>query len=132
MLEKIRKYVEKWHMLEHGDKVIAGISGGADSICLLFVLLELQKQIPFEIIVVHVNHGLRGAEADADEAYVKRVCEEQHLIYVSYFENIESIAKKGNNLQRKPDEKCDERLSLERCRNTAGQRLPWRIIRTTT
>ena len=44
MLEKIRRYVEKWHMLEKGDKVIVGVSGGADSICLLFVLIQLQKE----------------------------------------------------------------------------------------
>lgn len=93
MLRKIKKYVEKWHMLEKGDKVIAGVSGGADSICLLFVLMELQKQIPFEIVVVHVNHGLRGAEADADEKYVKDMCEKHHIPYVSYLENIELIAK---------------------------------------
>ena len=44
MLEKIRRYMEKWHMLEKGDKVIVGVSGGADSICLLFVLIQLQKE----------------------------------------------------------------------------------------
>lgn len=105
MLEKIKKYVEKWHMLENGDRVITGVSGGADSICLLFVLMELQKEISFEIVVVHVNHGLRGAEADADEKYVKEICEKYHIRYVSYLENIELIAKKGNNLWRKPDVK---------------------------
>lgn len=94
MLEKIKKYVEKWHMLENGDRVITGVSGGADSICLLFVLMELQKEISFEIVVVHVNHGLRGAEADADEKYVKEICEKYHIRYVSYLENIELIAKK--------------------------------------
>lgn len=94
MLKKIKEYVEKWHMLENGDKVITGVSGGADSICLLFVLMELQKNIPFEIVVVHVNHGLRGAEADEDEAYVKEVCEKYKLTYVSCLENVELIAKK--------------------------------------
>ena len=50
MLEKIRRYVEKWHMIENGDKIIVGVSGGADSICLLFVLIQLQKEIPFELV----------------------------------------------------------------------------------
>ena len=75
MLEKIRRYVEKWHMIENGDKIIVGVSGGADSICLLFVLIQLQKEIPFELVCVHVNHGLRGIDADADEMYVKKMCE---------------------------------------------------------
>lgn len=93
MLRKIKEYVTRWHMLEKEDKVIVGVSGGADSICLLFVLLELQKSIPFEIIVVHVNHGLRGLDADEDEAYVKKICEEQDLLCVTYSENVELIAK---------------------------------------
>lgn len=94
MLKKIREYVMEWKMLEANDKVIAGVSGGADSICLLFVLLELQKEIPFELTVVHVNHGLRGEDADRDEAYVKEICRENGVVCVCYFENIELIAKK--------------------------------------
>ncbi len=93
MLKKVKEYVARWHMLEKGDKVIAGISGGADSVCLLFVLLELQKQIPFEIIVVHINHGLRGEDADADEAYVKALCEQNNIVCITYLENVELIAK---------------------------------------
>ncbi len=93
MLKKVKEYVTKWHMLDKGDKIIAGISGGADSVCLLFVLLELQKTIPLEIIAVHVNHGLRGEEADADEAYVKALCEENGIFCITYLENVELIAK---------------------------------------
>ena len=69
MLSKVKNYVQKYHMLETGDTVIAGVSGGADSVCLLFVLLELQKEIPFAIRVVHVHHGIRE-DADQDAAYV--------------------------------------------------------------
>lgn len=94
MLKKVSEYVQKWRMLEKEDRIIAGVSGGADSICLLFVLLELQRSIPFELVVVHVNHGLRGEEADRDEAYVKALCKEHGLICETYFENIELIAKK--------------------------------------
>lgn len=93
MLEKMKSYVEEWHMLKEEDRVVVGVSGGADSICLLFVLLELKKTIGFEMIAVHVNHGLRGPEADRDEAYVKRICEEQQIPCICYFENVESIAK---------------------------------------
>ena len=45
MYEKIKVYVEKHHMLEKKDKVIAGVSGGADSVCLLFVLMRLSKEM---------------------------------------------------------------------------------------
>ena len=93
MLKKVANYVDKWQMLQKEDCVIVGVSGGADSVCLLFVLLELRQEIGFKIVVTHVNHGLRGEEADSDEAYVKKLCAENGLICESYFVNVESIAK---------------------------------------
>lgn len=93
MLEKVKKYVTEWGMIGENDKIIVGVSGGADSVCLLFVLLELRKQIPFEIVVVHVNHELRGAEAKRDEEYVKRLCKQLELRCLAYSENVELIAE---------------------------------------
>ena len=70
MYQRVRDYIRRYHMLSSKDRVIAGVSGGADSICLLFMLMELQEEIGFTIIVVHVHHGLRGDAADADSSYV--------------------------------------------------------------
>ena len=69
-------------MLTAGDVVVAGISGGADSVCLLFLLNKLRKKISFRMFVVHVNHGIR-AEADNDEAYVKSLCERWNVPFFS-------------------------------------------------
>lgn len=93
MLEKVRRYVEKYQMLTKEDGVIVGVSGGADSVCLLLVLLELQKEIGFELAAVHVNHGLRGIDADSDEAYVKRLCEERCVPLETYFVDVAFVAK---------------------------------------
>jgi len=93
MLKKVRDYVDRWHMLQSKDRLIVGVSGGADSVCLLFVLLELQKEIGFDMVAVHVNHGLRGQAADADEAYVKELCRVHGIPCECYFENVELIAK---------------------------------------
>ena len=71
--EKILSYMEKYHMLSPGCRVVAGVSGGADSVCLLFVLLEYRKKIPFELAVVHVNHSLR-TEAGEDAEFVRKLC----------------------------------------------------------
>ena len=94
MLEKVKQYINKWHMLKSEDKVIVGVSGGADSICLVLMLLELRKAIGFEMVAVHVNHGLRGEEADDDQEYVKHFCEKHGLLCEAYFENVELVAKK--------------------------------------
>lgn len=94
MMEKIRAYVEKYHMLEQSDIVIAGISGGADSVCLLFVLMELQKEIGFQIRTVHVHHGLRGKAADEDAAFVKDLAKKHELPCTIYYYDVESEAKK--------------------------------------
>ena len=71
--EKVFAYIREHHMLQAGDRVVAGVSGGADSVCLLFLLLEWQKEVPMDIAVVHVNHGIR-AEAGEDARYVEELC----------------------------------------------------------
>ena len=81
MYEKIRDYARAHGMLDKGDVVIAGISGGADSVCLLCVLLELKKEYDLEVRAVHVNHGIRGAAAAADEAYVEELCQRWEFLW---------------------------------------------------
>ena len=54
---------------------MAGISGGADSVCLLFVLKNLCEELGMELIAVHVNHGIRGEEAMEDQRFVENLCE---------------------------------------------------------
>lgn len=75
MYEKIKEYVRAYDMLEQSDSVIAGVSGGADSVCLLSVLLKLREIYALKITAVHVNHQMRGTQADADEDFVRELCE---------------------------------------------------------
>ena len=72
--ERVKKYIQTCKMIADGDVVAAGVSGGADSVCLLFMLCDLQEELGFRLKVCHVNHGLRGAESDGDEAYVAGLC----------------------------------------------------------
>lgn len=74
--EKVESYLKRWNMIERGEHIVAGISGGADSVCLLFVLLRLQRSLGIRITAVHVNHMLRGKAADEDETFVKELCED--------------------------------------------------------
>ena len=94
MDQKVRKYVQDQHMIEKTDRVLAGVSGGADSICLLFVLLDLQKELGFELRAVHVNHQIRGADADSDQEYVETVCKELGVDLVVYKEDVPKYAEK--------------------------------------
>lgn len=76
-MERIFETIRKYHMIEAGMRVIAGVSGGADSVCLLLALCRYREQVPFDITVVHVEHGIRGKESLEDAAFVKKLCEER-------------------------------------------------------
>lgn len=94
MMKKAQTFIEKYHMLKNGDRVIAGISGGADSVCLLFVLLELRKTYDIDVVAVHVNHGIRGETAERDEKFVQELCRIHNIRCEVYHENAELTAKK--------------------------------------
>ena len=90
----IEELIVQFHMIEHGDVVIAGVSGGADSVCLLLTLCSLREKFGFEVKVCHVNHCLRGAAADADEEYVKKLCGELGVECRVFRKEVELIAEK--------------------------------------
>lgn len=71
-VHSVGKYIEDNHLLKNGEKVLVGVSGGADSVALLRVLLALG----YECVAVHCNFHLRGVESDRDQLFVERLCEE--------------------------------------------------------
>ncbi|MGN0342414.1 MAG: tRNA lysidine(34) synthetase TilS [Roseburia sp.] len=79
MLQRIEDYIRQQHMLKEGDTVIAGVSGGADSVCLLFVLKELSVRYDLSVRVVHVEHGVRGQESLEDAAFVEKLCKKMDI-----------------------------------------------------
>ncbi|MCC8137182.1 MAG: tRNA lysidine(34) synthetase TilS [Clostridiales bacterium] len=79
LLRNVFHTIEEYHMIEPGMRVIAGVSGGADSVCLLDVLRQYRRKAPFELFVVHVEHGLRGQESRKDAAFVQELCEEWEI-----------------------------------------------------
>lgn len=131
-------------MLTCGDRVIAGVSGGADSVCLFLMLLELREKIGFDLIAVHVHHGLRGEAADKDQQFVEALCE-QHRIPLEIFRvNLESIAKKrkqsleeaGRMVRREAfDSVCKKyggnKIALAHHQNDNAETLLWNLSRGT-
>ena len=78
MFDKVLKTIEKFNMILDNSAVVIGVSGGADSVCLLHIMNRISHIYNFKIVVVHVNHCLRGKDADSDEIYVKNFA---HLPY---------------------------------------------------
>jgi len=77
--EKVLHYIREQKLLHAGDRVAAAVSGGADSVALLRVLLELREELGIVLAVAHFNHGLRGAESDADQAFVADLARQSGL-----------------------------------------------------
>ena len=74
MKKRVLDYIRKNKLLKKGDSVVLGVSGGADSICMLKILSELQDKLELSLYVLHINHMIRGAEADADAEFVEQTC----------------------------------------------------------
>ena len=84
--EKVEKTILKYDLIENGDKIILGVSGGPDSMCMLNILKGLQntnlKKLNYKIIVAHVNHMIRE-EAIEDEKYVEDYCKKNNIEFYS-------------------------------------------------
>lgn len=91
--EKAAGYIKKQKLLKSGDRVIAGVSGGADSMCMLLILLSLRQELDLDIIVAHVNHGIRGEEAKRDADFVEAFCKDRGLTFELANADIPRIAK---------------------------------------
>ena len=93
MVEAVLNYIRQYHMVEPGDVVIAGISGGADSVCLLLVLEKLSAQLSISVEAVHVNHGIRD-EAGEDAEFVRKLCEEHGISFHLICADVEALARR--------------------------------------
>ena len=139
---KFYETVRKYHMIKEGDHIILGVSGGADSLCLLFLLMELQKEIPFQITVVHVEHGIRGEESLEDARYVEEICKENqvefHLETVDIREmaarehlSVEEAGRKAryDAFERVLSERGANKIAVAHNRNDQAETMLWNIAR---
>ncbi len=90
--EQVLNNIREYNLIENGDNVVIGLSGGPDSMALLYVLLEIEE-IDFNIHIAHVNHGVRGKEALADEIFVEKLAKKLNLPYYSIQVNMNQYAK---------------------------------------
>jgi tRNA(Ile)-lysidine synthase len=111
-LQTVLGYIKKHDLLMPGDRVGVAVSGGADSVALLRLLLELRRELGIVLSVVHFNHQLRGSDSDDDERFVAGLAEQHRLQFHCA----------GGNVA---DHAATHRLSLE----TAARELRYQYFR---
>ncbi len=79
LVARVRDAIERHRLVVPGDKVVVGVSGGPDSLCLLHVLRELSPDLSLNLHVAHLNHQMRGEDADADAAFVAKLASDWRL-----------------------------------------------------
>lgn len=94
MKEKVRATIKKYNLIEKEDNIVIGVSGGPDSMALLYILNDIKQEMNFNIYVAHINHGIRKEEADADEEFVKDICSRLAISFYSTKVNMDEYAKK--------------------------------------
>lgn len=94
MKNKVKKYIQDNDLIISGDKVYIALSGGADSSCLLNILVDLSYDMKFDVEAIHVNHMLRGEESDADEEFCKKICSNYNIPLKTFKINVREIAEK--------------------------------------
>lgn len=93
MFENAKKTVEKYKLINQNEQIIVGVSGGADSVFLLLFLNSIAEKYNIKLLVIHINHGLRGLEADGDEKYVEELCEKMNIPCFAYHISLYDEAK---------------------------------------
>ena len=90
---KVKETIEKYNLIREKDRIVLGVSGGPDSMCMLDVLNSLKNDMNFEIVVAHINHQIREESKD-DERYVMEYCKKNEIQF--HLKSID-IQKLANN-----------------------------------
>ncbi|WP_090174082.1 tRNA lysidine(34) synthetase TilS [Eubacterium oxidoreducens] len=79
MKENVKAFIKRENLIRPKEKVLAAVSGGADSVCLMLLLHELQEELDFDLEVIHVEHGIRGAQSLQDAEFVRKLCRSRNI-----------------------------------------------------
>lgn len=116
--EDVLSVIKRYNMLENCDRIVVGLSGGADSVCLLSVLNSLKAEYGFSLVAAHINHGIRGAEAQRDEESCKRLCESLNVPLEILHADIPTLSKQ----QGIGEEECGRIVRYDFFHSLAGER----------
>ena len=93
MEREILAYIKQNRMIGKNDVVLAGVSGGSDSMAMLRILKELQGKLDFTLRVVHIHHGIRGKEADRDQSFVENICRKWQIPCTVYCYDVPGLSR---------------------------------------
>src|SRR5271169_4826247 len=100
LAERVLGHIRREELLRAGDRVGAAVSGGIDSVALLRLLIELRHELGIVLSVVHFNHGLRGAESQADQEFVRGLARKHGLGFYSASGAVAQLAaEEGSGLE---------------------------------
>ena len=92
--QKVLNFIDENHLIEKGDKVLVALSGGADSVFLLNILLKFRKRFGIDVAAFHLNHKLRGKSANDDEEFCIRFCSYNNIELIHISKDVKSLSKK--------------------------------------
>lgn len=95
IFEKVLSTINKHELIQKGDKIVVGLSGGPDSVCLLHILSRLKDKFDLEIYAAHLNHQIRGIEAQKDAFYISNLCEEMGITFFIKSINVPEYCEKN-------------------------------------
>lgn len=109
MIDKALETIEKYALLKSGNSVVIGVSGGADSMALTYFLYSIKNEYNLNLIIAHINHMIRGEEADEDEKFVKNEAQKLCLDFRLFRADIPKISAKSGE----SEEECGRRIRYE-------------------
>ncbi|MBI5188710.1 MAG: tRNA(Ile)-lysidine synthetase, partial [Nitrospirae bacterium] len=100
LLRRVRETIDKHFMLSGGERVLIGLSGGPDSVCLLHILNTLKDEYSLKLHAVYIDHGLRPDEVLIEIEFCKNLCEQLDIPFITKSIDVKSYAKEqGINRQ---------------------------------
>lgn len=92
ILVKTKEFIKKYHMISEGDGVLVGLSGGADSVALLYVLLAIREELALNIVALHIHHGIRK-EAQEDVIFCQKLCKKLGVEFYCEYADVPKLSR---------------------------------------
>lgn len=123
MIERMRKTIDEFNLLDQGDCVVVGLSGGPDSTAMIHALNQLKGEYDLKIVAVHLNHQIRGKLADADQNYVTDLCGKLDIELHAFKEDIPKLAKDLRMTEEEAGRVKRYELFDQVCEEVGGQKI---------